>query len=88
MHTAEVVADTKLDNLPFFAHCSCGTEGRFRDEPIAYLWINRHLEEYGEPLIHPTEKVTAGVTAAETVATEQHEPRHAEQHEPPHRLRR
>ena len=54
-HKAQVVPDTLLDHRPYLAECSCGTQGRFREEATAYDWINVHLEKYDQPPIQKTE---------------------------------
>lgn len=50
-HIAAVIPDDRLDQMHFLAKCSCGTEGRFRQEQQAFQWINQHLAPYGEELI-------------------------------------
>lgn len=50
-HIAAVIPDDRFEQMHFLAKCSCGTEGRFRQETQAFQWINRHLEPYGEELI-------------------------------------
>lgn len=47
-HIGEVIAgDDKHPGQPFFAKCSCGTEGRFPREEQARWWMGEHLARRG-----------------------------------------
>lgn len=66
-HKAQVIPDdTVIEQMPYLAECSCGTEGRFRTEDEAYLWINRHLVKYNQPPLEKTQAPAAGTAPQES----------------------
>lgn len=68
-HKAQVIPnDTTVDQMPFLAECSCGTQGHFREENEAYLWIDRHLAKYHQPLIQKTQAPATASGAGSTTA--------------------
>ena len=70
LHTAQVVLDGKHDRQPFLAHCSCGTEGRFRYQEAAYNWIDGHLQWQDEPPVSREPLMLEEAIVAEAAARE------------------